>query len=372
MQTSKDRDRGGRDDPASVAGLAAQEVTLRAPRMHTVAQAVTEDELVFKQHEPSEPAVITEAVNAVELPAPVRTAMDAYYEHLDDRTPYQWKWLFRAFQEFQLSTIPECYQRDVATTRTVLGVFNALLDDVAEENNDRETFWELAKCVYPETKPEWGCESIDRQYADVAESMWEIITNIISEAPRYEEFKDVWLFDVRNALTAMDYSDLASRHHGLVNETESWLYDTQNVMTVGLSMIDVMYSPSFDTVDLQPLRETLYRAMEMWRIGNWLMTWRRELTEGDHSSMVVIAALNEGVVTEEELSAVADGEISREPLIERIEEANIEAKLLAEWSRRRDLLLTRSNWFESVDIVEFTEAAEQVLATQLASRDRVK
>ena len=345
---------------------------VRAPRMTTVEQTVSDQDLDIAQYKPEEAAAIRETVEDVEPPEKLREVMDAYYEHLDDRAPYQWKWLYGAFREYQLSCVPEEYREELAVMKTVLGVFNALLDDIAEDNNDRETFWELAKCVHPETDVDWEREDIDRECAQVAASMWETIVDTLSEAPRYDEFEDLWLFDIRNAITGMDYSDLASRHEGLVNEVESWLYDTQNVMTVGLTMVDVMYSPSFDTGDLRPLRQMLYRAMEMWRIGNWLMTWRRELVEGDHSAVVVITALQEGIVDEEELAAVEAGHITPEAAIRRIEDAGIEDALLAEWVRRRDAILTQADQFESVDIEAFVDAAEQVLSTQLASRGYTK
>jgi hypothetical protein len=170
----------------------------------------------------------------------------------------------------------------------------------------------------------------------------------------------------------MDYSELTTRYNGLVNEVESWLYDTHNVMTVGLTMVDLMYAPDFEMHDLRPLRQMLYRAMEMWRIGNWLMTWRRELVEGDHSSAVVITALAEGIVTEEELAAIESGDLSPEETAERIEAAGIEDALLSEWVRRRDAILSRADRFESIDIEALVGAAEKVLATQLASQGHMK
>lgn len=345
---------------------------VRAPRMATVEQAVSGDDLELRRYKPDEPAAIREAVETVEIPEKLREVMDVYYDLLDDRAPYQWKWLYRAFREFQLSTVPDDYHEEVAIIRTILAVFNALLDDIAEDDNDRQTFWELAKCVHPEVTPDWDRTDIDRDNAAVAEAMWETIMETLRDAPRFEEFFDLWQFDIRNALTAMDYSELTTRYDGLVNEVESWLYDTHNVMTVGLTMVDVMYSPEFENQDLRPLRQTLYRMMEMWRIGNWLMTWRRELIEGDHSSAVVITSLAEGVVTREELAAIERGELDPTDTENRIEDAGIEDALLAEWVRRRDAILSRSDRFDSVDIEALVEAIESVLATQLASQGHMK
>jgi hypothetical protein len=345
---------------------------VRAPRMTTVERTVSDDDLELRRYKPEDAQAIREAVEDIEPPEKLQEVMDAYYEHLDDRAPYQWKWLYGAFTEYQLSCVDEEYREELAVMKTVLGVFNALLDDIAEDNNDRETFWELAKCVHPEVEPNWERPDIDTDAARVAKVMWETIVDTLEDAPRYDEFRDLWLFDIRNALTGMDYSDLTTRHDGLVNEVESWLYDTQNVMTVGLTMVDVMYAPSFEADDLRPLRQMLYRAMEMWRIGNWQMTWRRELVEGDHSAVIVITALAEEIVDKEELTAIEQGELDPEDVIERIEEAGIEDALLAEWVRRRDAILSRADQFDSVDIEAFIEAAEQVLSTQLASQGYTK
>jgi hypothetical protein len=340
--------------------------------MTTVEQTVSGDDLTLRRYKPEDPEAIREAVETIDIPQQLREVMDTYYELLDDRAPYQWKWLYRAFTEFQLSCVDDEHHETVAVVKTTLAVFNALLDDIAEDDNDRETFWELAKCVHPEVEPDWGRTDIDRDNALVAEAMWEAILDVLEDAPRFEEFYDLWLFDTRNALTAMDYSDLTTRYDGLVNEVESWLYDTHNVMTVGLTMVDLMYSPDFENGDLRPLRQLLYRAMEMWRIGNWLMTWRRELVEGDHSSAVVITALAEGVVTRDELAAIEQGELDPTETERRIEAAGIEDALLAEWVRRRDAILSRADRFDSIDIEALVEAIEKVLATQLASQGHMK
>lgn len=361
-------------EPGSEASnaVAPRKCEIRVPRITTVSHRVDHDELSFRQYDPGDPAAIRETVEDVTVPPELRSIMDAYYAHLDDRSPYQWKWLFWAFQEYQLSCVDDAHRERLAVVKTGLGVFNALLDDVAEDENDRETFWELAKCVHPEVDPDWERPDIDPRYAAAARAMWTRITDLLEVAPRYGEFRDLWLFDVRNAITGMDYSELSTRYDALVNDVESWLYDTQNVMTVGLTMMDLMYSPSFDRTDLRPLRQILYLAQEMWRIGNWLMTWRRELVEGDHSAAVVITALREGIVTEDELDAIEAGTTDPEEAIERIESADIEESLLAEWERRRDAILDRRSELGTVDVEAFVRASERVVSTQLASHGMTK
>lgn len=346
--------------------------TVRAPQMAEVDRTVENGELRLEQYEPDDPETIRRQIETIDVPDDLQAVMDAYYDHLDDRAPYQWKWLFWAFDECQLSCVADEYHEKVAVVKTALAVYNALVDDIAEDKNDSETFWEVAKSVFPGSEPNWDRGDIDTDYARAGQAMWSKVSELISQAPRYEEYRDLWLFDVRNALTAMDYSYLTTRHAGLTNDVESWLYDTHNVMTVGLTTVDLMFSPSFDTDDLRPLRRVLYPAMEMWRIGNWLMTWQRELVEGDHSSAVVITALREGIVSEEELEAIEAGMVSPDPVIERIKSANIEEAYLFEWERRRDVIMSRVDEFNSVAIEDFIRALERVISAQLVSRGKVK
>lgn len=68
----------------------------------------------------------------------------------------------------------------------------------------------------------------------------------------------------------------------------------------------------------------------MARIGNWLTTWERELTEGDFSSGIVVCAIRRRVITASEAKR---GDVDR--LVDRITAHGIEAEFIREWEIRQ-------------------------------------
>lgn len=311
-------------------------------------------------------------VKETELPEDLRDIVDTYQEVLDDRNEYQWQWLYRIFGSVTLPCVPERHMELVREVKTIMAMYNAILDDLAEEHDDPETFWELAKVAYPGPDPDWDRPDIDRDYATVVREVWEAIDRKLRQGPRYEEFIEQYLFGLRRALTSMDHSRLSMNHSGMANLTETWLYGPHNLMVHAFMDTDLMFSPSFSKEDYDEVREMAHTFQQMWRIGNWVATWEREIHEHDYSAGVVVAALQADVITHDMLDKLEAGEIEPKYVIECIRDATIEEAFLADWQRRRDELLSQDYETESVDLKEFVKGTETLMQHHLASRGQMK
>lgn len=315
---------------------------------------------------------LLQRIEETELPEDLQAVVDTYQETLDDRNVHQWKWLYVIFGEVTLSCVPDEHERTVRELKTMLSMYNVLLDDLAEEYRDSETFWELAKVCHPEADPNWDRSDIDGAYADVAREVWSAVQAKFQRAPRREEFVEQFEFEFRQAMEAMDYSRLAMDYDGMANLTETWLYGPHNMMIHAFGDVDLMFSPSFSRDDYDVVRETMLTFQEMWRISNWVATWEREVRECDFSAGVVVAALEKGVVTRDVLDELEAGRIDPEFVIDRIEDAGIEESFLADWQERRDRLRARDFDAETVDVDAFIDGMELQMKCRLASRGKMK
>lgn len=322
------------------------------------------------EDDPAKLAACRAEVETVDLPADLQALVDTYESVLGDRGGFLWQWLYRVFQSVTLSCVPDERVETVSEIKTILAMYNVLLDDLAERHDDPGTFWELATVAYPDREPDWDRGDVDSGHATVAREVWATIEAKLATAPRHEEFREVFEFDLRQAVNAMDYSQIQDGTPELANLTETWEYDSHNIMLYALFDVDLMYAPSFSTADLGPLRELVYTCQQLWRIGNWVVTWEREVAEHDFSAAPIVAAIEEGAITRSLLAELEAGQVEPETVVERIRRSNVERAFLADWQRRRDRLRERSFGVESFDVDGLIDGMETLLRYHLASRGR--
>jgi hypothetical protein len=85
--------------------------------------------------------------------------------------------------------------------------------------------------------------------------------------------------------------------------------------------------------------------------------------DGDYSSGILVAALDEGVVTPDELDSVDPNR-----LVERIGAAGIETRFLEEWDALYERARSRGSGARSVDLDAFTRGMSTVMRYHLATR----
>lgn len=332
--------------------------------------ALTRDQsfVLDVDRDPTTMAEIRERVEETTLPEDLQALVDCYEDALGVRNGFLWQWLYRVFDAVTLSCVPDEDVSTVCEIKTIMAMYNVLLDDLAEKHDDTETFWELSNAVVPGRETDWDRPDIDRKYARVGEEVWTVIEEKLRNAPRHDEFRTPFEFDMRQAINAMDYSWLELAHPELANLTETWEYDSHNIMLYALVDVDLMYAPNFDTADLGVLREIVYTFQQLWRIGNWVVTWEREIAEHDYGAAIIVAALKEGVITPDLLEQLEAGEVTPEAVTGPINQTDIEEAFLADWQRRRDHLRERTFDVNSFDVDALIDGIESLLQHHLASR----
>jgi len=297
------------------------------------------------------------------LPPRVAALADEYERLVGDRDRFLWQWIHSLLPSFTLSSVDDRHPSRVRSLKTTLTMYVTVLDDLLERRGDRRTFREACKLAEPGASADPARAAVDAETFAFIERVWTVVDDGIDEAPRGEEFADVFAYDLRQTANAIEYSALVSERPHLANLSGARRFEAHNMNLFAYIDVDLMYSPAFDPEDLGPLRDLCWDLQEMARIGNWLTTWERELTEGDYSAGVVVLAIQEGLVSPEEIRSAADPDA----IAERIRENDVESHFSRRWARLYQDARSRDNSVDSVDVDSLVDGMETVYEYHLAS-----
>lgn len=318
------------------------------------------DFLIEELSEDIDPSNFIQDINQATLPRPVAELSQRYDDEIGIREDFVWKWIFELFDHCTLGSVPDERLEATKSRKTLYTMFITVVDDIAEVDADRTTFRQARKIPDPGATVEYS-EDVNRTALSLAADVWSEFERQLATAPRHEEFLTQFRYDTRQALNAIDYSLLVSETPAVATKTGALNFSTHNMVVFPYIDIDQMASPEFVRDDLSALRELLWSAQEMARIGNWLSTWEREIHEGDYSSGIVIWALQEGVVTPETLQS------DPEAAIEAIDESDVEECLSDRWFRLYDEIENFDRTAASLDFDKAVDRLKTVMFFHLAS-----
>lgn len=313
-----------------------------------------------------------EPVEQHTLPTRLVDIIDEYDARIGERDRYLWKWIHRVLPEVTLSSVSADVRELVMDAKLAVSMYVVLLDDVGEKHQDLATMRAVSKIPFSNTgvHPESG--PVDQAAVEVAERIWSRYEAMLVEAPRRGEFSDIFEFDLKQTVNAIEYSSLLNGNLEMANGEENWKYDCHNMMLFTYLNTDLMFSPTFQRDELGPLRQATLRAQKLARIGNWITTWEREIWEGDFSSGVIVYALEEGIVSSDELYVLEETGTADDVghLVDTIKDHCIEEHFLERWELIYQDLEGFSTAIESVDLDAYIEGVEKLLQYHLASRGR--
>jgi len=322
-------------------------------------------------------AELLQSVRDHDLPPCLRSLVAEYQTFEGARPLFIWQWVHRLAPKNAMSVFGDDHRETVATNKTILVLFVTILDDLVEKREDYATFDAISRLVRlraDDADPmptETFRSDVDGEYVAFARTVWTTLLDRLEDAPRYDRYASLFRFDVRQILTAIEYSTVVIDSPELATRADLDRYETHNMGMYSYLDIDLMYADSDHAGSLSLLRDAVDAGQRMARIGNWLSTWERELREGDVSSGVVVTALERGLVDPEELpdpDGSADVSVAADRLIDRIVELDLESELLDEWNGEYRRLCTLSERSDAVDLEPFVEGTKDVLRYHLASR----
>lgn len=313
---------------------------------------------------------IVESVRNTDLPQELVT----FCQRIQD-TPWNrgsfidnWVWQLSYARRpgFMFSCVPESSRKSCALIKSSLTYAITLVDDIADKVRDDNLLEVLlALSVEPDTPISIRGES-EREIARLVADLYRFIYQTLESGQSWSAIKDIYLFDQRQVLNAFRYAELVGKHPDLINHKENSLYNSHNMIFFLFADIDLAFVENSKwKSDLSQLREVIYEAQMMARIGNWVSTWEREILDSDYSSGVVTNAVSSGIVSINELKQQPPAVAS---LRRKILEHHIENRLMEDWRQHRDKAQNLGNHVMSIDVPAYIEGVELVTRYQLAGR----
>ena len=253
---------------------------------------------------------------------------------------FLFNWLHQIYDKTYLPSINKEYKEQLALIKTKLCIFDVLVDDLADNAKLRNK-----RLLYEAVQiPNNSTKKYRNKYLEVTRLIWEDCINSIKKLPRYDEFKDIFFFNLEQVMSSMKYSYLINTSD-FSNNVEDEKYLNHGVMVILHCDIDLMCSPDFEYEELRKLRPILHSVQDVAHLGNMMNTFPKEIKEADFSSPIISMAIRDGVV--EKNTVINDPEYAlacMQPLISKFED-RMKINL--------QNIQTRANDIETIDISDF-------------------
>lgn len=305
-------------------------------------------------------------IRKIELPPEIKNWIKEY-EKVGERSDYIWKWTYLGFKKVSLPTVLKRYRKLVMISKLSSIILNVLFDDLADKSGNKELIEKgIDICISGKNNSEIvGIDTLkteDREYIDLIKRIWSFLMNKIHSLPRSEELKNLFLYDYRQFFNSIRYGLLVNEDLRLSNLTEYKNYLSSNMQGLIGGTIDLMASRNFDFEELGLIREILWRAQRMGRIGNSITTWKREVIENDFSSEIFAYLIINKIITPSEIR-----EKTKDKLAEIIEESGASKYFFKEWTRYYKEIKELSRATESLKLDNILNGLENLLEMHLLS-----
>ncbi len=309
--------------------------------------------------DPSSRDAAVETWEQLEIPENLRGWVDRY-RRVGKRDIYLWRWCLFAVDLMTLSSVGGDRHTAARDTKFLIGMFNCLIDDVADQWHNHRFVRSLLTLTRGGTPT--GETPAECQLAEFVTAVWNEIWSRAGRLPRFQEFEPLLAFDLRQLCTTVEHSDLTTQLPELVNRIEHDLYSSHGMMVTVAATVDLMASPEFDRRDLGGLRSVLWHAESMARIGNMVSTWEREIADGDFSSGVFMEAVWRGDIDLSDLRAE-----NEERLVQSIIASDVEGDFLRRWETHRTQVRLLGKDLMSIDIENYIGRLDRLLESEIFS-----
>jgi hypothetical protein len=189
-----------------------------------------------------------------------------------------WNFVFKANELTTLSCVPSEYVAELVHSKNLSSVFDTLIDDVVDDIKDRSLMEKLLLIPLGNS----GADELlfsQRELFNFTESVWNNIIEVLKDAPRFNEFRYLWLFDVMELMQCFRFNYLQNIEPQLCNTEEYLVYSTHNHNVKVQFTQDLMFSPTFDKRELGAFRRGAQHIQIAMQLANDIQTLEREVKQ---------------------------------------------------------------------------------------------
>lgn len=306
-----------------------------------------------------------ERVLSLEVPEELPPWIEGY-ERVGHRSSFIWRWVLRGLEITALTSVPEELQPKTTMIKVLGVMLDCLLDDIADVRQDDAMLAIAAQIPFSKEDEIPGEKQLDfgaRQYLAFTRKVWREIQRRSEELPRYKELEAIFRYDYDQLLNTMRYAVLVNRHPFLLNMVENELYQPHNMHMMISSTIDLMASPSFDVAEIGLLREVIWRAQRMGRIGNQVSTWEREIKDADYTSEVFAYALSRGIIRLDQIHRRATAEMHA-----AMKREDVEGYFLEQWQKLHGEIAGLAPLIRSTAVLRLLAGLEELIKLHMGSK----
>ncbi len=324
-------------------------------------------EQILKQITPERKKEEIEKIKKVRLPEELQKWVDEYEKVGGERDRFFWNWIYKAILETTFPIITKEYKTSIYKNEFLMVMFIILLDDVVDKRKSKKILDELLKIAFFENQIKFNClNQKEELYVLFAIKIWHRIRKIIKMYPRYKEFEEIWEYEVKQVLNALEHDYLINKKPFFINKTGYWLYSPNTMQIVVSDITYLMCIPEFNMCEAGIMIETAWEAQKMARIGNLLGTWEREVNENDFTSGIFAYALESGIFFPDDLKRE-----NKSKIIEKIKNSRVEKDILKDWNKCHILLSKYSKRVKSIKINESSFGSEKLFVMYLVTKGKI-
>jgi hypothetical protein len=268
------------------------------------------------------------------------------------RTAELWLAMGRANEITTLSCVPSRYRSELVHAKNLTTLITVISDDAADRMKDRWTLEKVAGIVMAKLENNPVVFDASNEHLLLAASSWDEVVSILESAPRFEEFKDLLLFDMGELIQCQRFNLAINMNPLLCNTDEYLAYGTHNFNVKPHMTMDLMFSQDFRREDLAAFRRALHHIQIAIQLVNDVYTLDREIMEeGSFGNYSMIWGLEKERISIDDIYHMRASKIKKAfPL------RDFEKKWKRHLGRARDLL----SGTNSFDIDTFLESVRDI------------
>lgn len=314
---------------------------------------------------------IIDEIKKIELPLDIRDLVKEY-KKVGGKDDFFWKWSLWAIRKTPIfPSINKNYFDSLERARFLLNMYVILVDEISERKDGNEENLLNRLLIIPFEKPSQFYNLLkfthlnnkDHNFFKFATKTWREFEKEVKKYPRYRELKDIFKFNINQALNGLHYDYIINKNPNLINFLGNLLYSSYSTQVITAFIINAMCLKR-PIKEFNLVMKISWEAQKMVRIGNWIATWRREISENDFTGGVFSYAVDHKIIKTRDIYTGNKIGISK-----KIIKFNIENCLLDNWGTSYNRLKELSKQVKFMNIERLLQVLEDFLAVDLIIRD---